>query len=128
MSHHQYSVKKQGGDIEHINALEFYPILAAAKRWGGLWRGRRVCMITDNTAVMHAINSGRSKSKKVMTGLRELFWLSITFNYQISSVYIKSANNIVCDRLSRLNDYVSLARIRAIDKASVMCCSEKFIA
>ena len=104
----------------------FFPILAGARRWGDSWIDRKICMVTDNTTVMHAINSGRSKCKKVMSGLRELFWLSITHKYQIFSVYIKSADNIICDSLSRLNEYVSFSRIVAADSLQIMCCANQF--
>ena len=32
-----------------------------------------------------------------MRGVKELFWLSVSFNFVVSSVYIRSKENVICD-------------------------------
>ena len=82
--------------------------------------------VTDNTQVMAALNSGRSKNKTTMSWLRLIFWMSIHHNFDIQSVYINTRDNVVCDSLSRLNKFVNIARIRDADVAKAMCCHDIF--
>ena len=65
-----------------INILELLPVVVAARRWGDLWNGHKIRLYTDNTQVMSMINTGRSTSTACMFRLRELFWLSVIFNFQ----------------------------------------------
>ena len=51
------------GHMAHINTLEIWPVIAAADRWSATWDNRNGCVITDNTQVLFAINTGRSKNK-----------------------------------------------------------------
>ena len=90
--------------VDNINVLEMIPILDGVKRWGEGWRNRRVCAVTDNTQVLYAIRTGRSKNKHTMTMLRELFWHSADYNFYMEVVYINTKVNKVCDSLSRLNE------------------------
>lgn len=61
--------------------------------------------VTDNTQVMAALNSGRSRNKTTMAWLRLIFWAFITYNFDIQSVYINSRSNIICNSVSRLNKF-----------------------
>ena len=110
------------GELGHINALEFWPILCAAKRWAA----RNVVMITDNTTVVHTLNSGSSKNSLIMNWLYNMFWLAVKFNFDISSVYIKSADNTVCDSVSRLNEIDAHSCIAGVMGAEHICCSHIF--
>ena len=88
----------------NINVLELWPIVCAAKRWGHLWKGRKVRVYTDNTQVLMMINTGRSSNLDCMCWLRELFWLSFLLNFHIVSSHILSVDNVIPDFLSRLFD------------------------
>ena len=107
---------------KNINELEFWPVLLAAKRWGHLWRDCELVFVTDNTQVMHMLNTGRSTNKKCMQWIREMFWLSVKLNFHIKSVYIPTKDNIICDSLSRWGE--SSARARLLDAVSPdsFCC------
>jgi hypothetical protein len=96
----------------HINGKEIYPILVAARTWGRLWRGRRVIVQTDNIATMYAINKGTTKIRDAMTWLRELFALSVEFDFHITAQHIPGINNTLADLLSRfkLTQFLSLHR------------------
>ena len=111
---------------DNINILELWPILLAVNRWGKLWKDRIVVFITDNTQVKAAINTGRSRNKLMMKWLRLIFWESIQNNFEIQSVYINTKVNIVCDSLSRLDKFKSIARIRDVDINQYMCCHKVF--
>ena len=88
----------------HINVKELYPILIAMQRWGEKWRNCKVDCITDNTQVLYAINTGRSKCELSMRLLRQIFWLCVEYNCHLTAFYIKSADNVIADGLSRLSD------------------------
>jgi len=130
LSHHfQPPVREcydTSGDIVHINTLEMYPVVVAARRWGGGWGGHNVCFITDNTQVMHCINTGRSKNKTVMAWLRNLFWEAVVNNFTAQSVYIQSAANTVCDALSRLTEPSANRRLLEADSSKRLCCNSTF--
>ena len=96
------------------------------ERWGPSWRNQRVCAVTDNTQVMWALRKGRSKNKFSMVWLREIFWLSVTHNFVIDSVYISTHDNILCDSLSRLDDEESISKIKERMSEDSMCCYHLF--
>ena len=88
----------------NINILELWPILVSAKRWGTSWSGKKVHVLTDNTQVLHMMNTGCSLSTQCMFWLRELFWLSYVYNFSIVASYINTKDNIVPDFLSSFFD------------------------
>ena len=116
----------EGCKSENINVLEMWPILVSVRRWGKLWMNRTVIFVTNNTQVMAALNSGRSKNKITMSWLRLIFWESINNNFDVQSVYVNTKFNVICDSLSRLDKFQSIARIRDADQANVMCCHNIF--
>ena len=63
---------------EHINTLELLTVVIAARRWGPLWGGTHICVRSDNSSTVHAINKGTSKSKKFMVKRS----LQFSFNFQ----------------------------------------------
>lgn len=130
LGHHREQPFKEcfddSGDLTHINTLEFWPVLCAAYRWGHHWADRNVVMVTDNTTVLHALNSGRSKNKQIMHWLYDLFWFAICYNFDVSAVYIKSGDNTICDALSRLNEPGAKARICGAIDTTYLCCHSIF--
>ena len=111
----------------HINVTEMYAVMVAARRWAHQWSNHNIVMITDNTTVRAALNSGTSKNKQIMDWVRQLFWLAADNNFNISSVYVRSADNIICDALSRWSDISSKARIASADSSNRLCCSQIFL-
>ena len=81
--------------------------------------------VMDNTQVQAALYTGRSRNKLMMAWLRLIFWESINNNFEIQSVYISTKVNTVCDSLSRLDKFESIARIRDVDVNAYMCCHNK---
>ena len=117
---------EEGCRSDNINMLEMWPVLVSVRRWGSRWLNRTVVFVTDNTQVMATLNTGRSKSKTTMKWLRLIFWASINYNFDIQSVYINTKFNVICDSLSRLDKCYSIAHIRDVDQAKVMCCHDIF--
>ena len=126
LGHHFVYADDEGCRSDNINVLELWPIVAGVRRWGPSWRDRAVVFVTDNTQVMAGLNSGRSRNKTSMAWLRVIFWASITYNFEVKSVYVNTKNNIICDSLSRLDRFKNVARIRDADQAGRMCCHEVF--
>ena len=87
----------------HINCLELLTVLVGARRWGHLWDGTHIRVKCDNMASVFAINKGTSRSPDFMKILRELFWLSIVFNFRLSAIHVKGIHNSLADTISRLH-------------------------
>ena len=126
LGHHLAKADDVGCDTENINVLELWPILQGVRRWSRGWSDMPVIFVTDNTQVQAALNTGRSKNKTTMGWLRLIFWESVKYNFEVSSVYINTKNNVICDSLSRLSSFKNIARIRDADEAGKMCCHHIF--
>ena len=100
--------------------------MVAVRRWGEFWKDRAVVFVTDNTQVIAALNTGRSRNKTTMAWVRLIFWASITYNFDVKSVYINTKVNIICDSLSRLNKFKNVARIRDADQGPLLYCHNIF--
>ena len=107
---------------KNINELEFWPVLLAAKRWGHLWENCELVFVTDNTQVMHMLNSGRSSNKLCMSWIREMFWLSVNRNFYFKSVYIPTKDNVICDALSRWGENDAKRRLLYVTSPDSLCC------
>lgn len=102
MDKHNHCVPSPAMDIPvNINVRELYPILEAVWRWGHLWGNHKVQCVSDNTQVVAAINTGRSKNQVSMSLLRDIFWQSVTHNFHLVGVYLPGRDNIVADAISR---------------------------
>lgn len=88
----------------HINHKETLAIILAAKRWASLWANQHVIIHSDNQAAVYIINKGTTANELIMGQLRELFWLSATFNFRITAEFIKGINNSLADAISRLHE------------------------
>ena len=126
LGHHLAASKDTGCNTNNINVLEMWPILEGVRRWSKNWSDTPVVFVTDNTQVQAALNSGRSKNKTTMGWLRLIFWESVKYNFDVTSVYINTKNNTICDSLSRLTSFKNIARIRDADVADKMCCHHIF--
>jgi hypothetical protein len=88
----------------HINVLELKTILLAAKRWGASWSGRHILVRSDSMSAVAAINNTTSRSAELLKLVKELFWLTVEFNFKLSAKFLPGKDNIMSDRLSRLDD------------------------
>lgn len=111
---------------EHINLKEMGAVFEGAVRWAPGWRDSSIIFVTDSAVVCAALNTGRSRSRKVMNYVRKLFWLAVDNNFIFVSTYINTKVNTVCDALSRLGAPGSNSRIRGVDVHRLMCCASIF--
>lgn len=99
---------------EHINIKETMAVILSALRWGQLWCNKTVTVYTDNMTTKCAINKGSSKNSLLMYFLRELFWLSAIFNFDIKAKFIPGRLNNIADSASRLNEPGQLSRLYSL--------------
>lgn len=88
--------------LHNINYLELFPVLAAARCWGHEWCNKHIVVRSDNTSVVSYVNKGTAKHPAAMDMLRELFWLSVKYNFHITSKHLRGLDNTISDYLSRL--------------------------
>ncbi|CAC5389760.1 unnamed protein product [Mytilus coruscus] len=88
----------------HINELEAFSVALAVKRWAQNWRGKCIIVYCDNAATISCINKCTSKNAILMSFLRELFWLSATYNFHIIAKHVPGKENILADHISQLHD------------------------
>ena len=101
---------------------ELWPILLSCIRWGKMWRNRAIHVFTDNTAVEVMLRTGRSGNKLCMDWLREIFWCSFVYNFEIFAHRISSAENIFCDALSRVKGKVAKLKVLEYAESREVCC------
>ena len=111
----------------NINVYELFATLVAIRRWGPFLRDTQIQVVTDNTQIVHMINTGRSANSCCMSWLRELFWLCFIFNVDLYATYIASKENVFADALSRANDGASLECVKQTVSNLNLCCHGMFV-
>ena len=86
-----------------IHILEFLAIIACCKLYGSALYGKKLCLLCDNQAVTIAVNTGRAKDLMLQRCLRELFYVTSMFSFQVRCRYITSKENRLADYASRLH-------------------------
>ena len=71
-----------------MNILELLTIMVALKLWGTALRGQRVIISCDNEDSVFALNSGRSRTPGMQLCLREIWFLSDSFDFEIRSDHV----------------------------------------
>ena len=89
---------------------ELYPIVVACLLFGDQWTHKNVLFLCDNSAAVHVINKGRSKSPKVMQLVRRLVLLATCKGFNYASMHLKGILNDTADSLSRFQ----MARFRSL--------------
>mmetsp|Transcript_18276 Transcript_18276/g.36993 ORF Transcript_18276/g.36993 Transcript_18276/m.36993 type:complete len:626 (+) Transcript_18276:2498-4375(+) len=85
----------------HINILECLMILQVLTEMGEALRGRRCLGWCDNTTAVQAINTGRSRSNRLMQIVLRVHLLCIKYNIRLWMVHIPGVHNVTADDLSR---------------------------
>ena len=103
----------QAGNL-HINYKEAFTVILAAKRWAPLWLNKKIIIHTDSITAMSVLNKGTCHNDVVMEALRDLFWLSIKYNFELVAVHIRGIDNVTSDVVSRLHQPNYLAKLYGI--------------
>ena len=101
-NHIAYPPSMDSYNEENINELELWAVVVAVKRWLCILKDSTVDLFTDNMQVLYAIMNGRARNPTFMAWIRELFWIGLINNTRIVPHYVRSADNVVADTLSRL--------------------------
>lgn len=89
---------------EHqIAVKELFPIVLALEIWGTHMGNKKVLFLSDNIAVVHAINKLSCKDKVLMSLLRRLVSVALHHNIWFKSKHIMGKLNVTADFLSRLS-------------------------
>ena len=86
---------------QDINTLELLTIMAALKLWGPLLRGKRFILQCDNETSVQALTAGRSRTPGMQACLREIWFLSAIFDFELRAEHIPGRDNTIADHLSR---------------------------
>jgi hypothetical protein len=108
-----------------INVLELRMILEAVRRWGPRWRGSHIRVRSDNVAAVQAINNGTTRCMELWDIVKEIFWLSIKFDFRLSALHIEGKLNILSDRISRLHELRSAVEMKFLlcgDVSAILYC------
>ena len=85
-----------------MTILELETVIRAIRAFGDHLRGQRVRLMTDNLSVMHGVRKLYSPTDRIMAGLRRLVEQLRAFDIRLDAHYIRSTDNILADRLSRI--------------------------
>ena len=98
----------------HINYKEVLAVTLAVKQWAGRWQNMDALVITDSTFAKAIINKGTCRNKLVMAELRDLFWLSVQYNFKMRAIHIPGVINQLPDSISRLHEPGQLLRLHSL--------------
>ena len=98
----------------HINFKEVLSVLIAARRWGHLWANMSIYILTDSECAKHIIRKGTTPNPLVMRYMRELFWISAKYNFELFPIYVRGKENILPDTISRLNETGQFTQLQSL--------------
>ena len=89
---------------------ELIPVVISAVVWGRWWKNTRIVFLSDNQAVVQALNSGSCQEAHLMHLLRTLFFFEAHFGFEHVAQHIPGRKNRGADALSRnrLCEFLSL--------------------
>lgn len=84
-----------------IEWQELFPIVVACAIWHPFFTGKRLQFWCDNESVVSIINSGHSKSPRIMDLVRFLVLISMKHNFLVRARHVPGVSNEIADALSR---------------------------
>ena len=90
---------KRGRGIVHF---EMFNVYVAIRHWGKKLQGCRVCVNSDNMAVVQIVNSYRTNDPFLGMCIRNILWVAARYNLHIGTVHVLGVDNKIADALSRL--------------------------
>lgn len=103
---------------DNVNFWELLAVYQAVSRYAESARNSHMIIRSDNTQVIAMVNGSASINESCLELLREIFWLSAIFNVYITAKHISGVQNVVADRLSRLELDVDYSELH-----DLLCCS-----
>ena len=84
-----------------IEWQELFPIVVACVIWKSRFTGKRLQFWCDNESVVHIVNSGHSKSPRIMSLMRYLTLTAMQSNFLVRCKHISGKSNGIADAISR---------------------------
>lgn len=84
-----------------IAIKELFPIVVALELWGTVLRNKKILFMTDNMAIVYAINKQTCKDKGLMKLIRRLVLQALSHNILFRAKHIAGKSNTLADHLSR---------------------------
>ena len=98
-----------------INIFELMTILVALRLWGTALAGTRFVIHCNNANSVFALTSGRTRNKAMQACLRDIWFLSAAYDFELTAIHIPGRANTVADHLSRWHlDTSHKARFEAL--------------
>ena len=94
-----------------IAPKEFFPIIVACLLWGELWQGKLVCFHCDNEAVVNVITRQSAKDPLLCHQLRCLFFVSASYEFEVTASHTPGVTNTAADAISRNNLRLFFAQV-----------------
>ena len=85
-----------------IEFLELFALVVGLITWADELANSRIVIFCDNQAVVEMVNNTTSSCRNCMYLLRLMVLSGLRFNTRVAVKYIRSADNILADSLSRL--------------------------
>ena len=86
-----------------INQLECLMVVLCVLKWGKSCARKRIKIHCDNRNSVLAINTGKSRDKRIQSCLRQLHKLCILFSCEVSAEFLSGVDNRIPDFLSRFH-------------------------
>ena len=87
---------------EHINTEEMGAVEQVLLYWGGKWRGKRLVLHIDNSAVVHGLIN-QSIWGAPMRVLRRCLLLAAAYDLDLEPRWVSTTDNVLADALSRFD-------------------------
>ena len=87
----------------HINVKETLTAIMAVYRLAPTWAGKDILICTDNMTTKAVINKGRSRHQLIRQHLKNVFWLSNMYSFDVKCIHIPGTANYLADAVSRLH-------------------------
>ncbi len=88
----------------HINHKEVMAVLLAFERWAPVWQNKEVTVLTDSMVAKAVLNRGSCRNARVMDKLRDIFWLSVIYNFKLRAIHIPGKLMCLPDAISRIHE------------------------
>ena len=87
---------------EHINTQEMRAVEQVLLYWGGKWRGKRLVINIDNSAVVHGLIKQTMRGAP-MRALRRCLLLAAAYDLDLEPRWVLTTDNALADALSRFD-------------------------
>jgi hypothetical protein len=107
---YSYAWSDKERELWHINYLELFSLVTAAKTWGHKMRGKSVLFWCDNMVTVSAVSSMVCSDSNLMHLVRELHFIAVQCGFFVYCKHIAGVDNVDADAASRQNFGLLLTR------------------